>query len=111
MALPDEYCLRLAELHSEGEQRLVQVLSVALQESWTADLVRERLTRVRDLKALYAVSWHQSIVATASSRWMPDRFPEADYVHWVATHPDRRAGLGRRLNHRPVGDIGPTSVP
>ncbi|MGC8668900.1 MAG: GNAT family N-acetyltransferase [Chthonomonadales bacterium] len=96
--------LRRAAPSDEGE--LARVLAAAFEdEEWTPETVHARLTGEASVKAVYVAARGRSIGATASARYLPDRYPGLGYLHWVGTHPDYRGrGLGRMvtlaaLNH------------
>ena len=103
--LPEGYALRLAR-GDEDLAPLAATLSAAFADPWDADRVRAKLTATPDVQAVYMVTWRGLPVATASSRWLPDRFPDAGYVHWVGTHPDHsRRGLAAALLARLLRDF------
>ncbi len=94
--LPDGYVLRL--FNGDDLEYLASTLSAAFDEPWSRERVQTSLTETPDVKAVYVITWHGQPVATASSRWLPDRFPQSGYVHWVATHPQHvRKGLASAL--------------
>ena len=79
-------CAALPEVMSgQRFSLLADLLSEAFQETWTDATVLESLMRTSDVNAVYAVenTVAGTIVATGSSRYLPDRFPGAEYVHWV----------------------------
>ncbi|CAA9540561.1 MAG: hypothetical protein AVDCRST_MAG49-804 [uncultured Thermomicrobiales bacterium] len=95
--LPPGYELRLAA-GDDDLAPLAATLTAAFDDPWDADRVRRSLTEAPDVPAVYVVAWRGRPVATASSRWLPARFPDAGVVHWVATHPEHaRRGLGAAL--------------
>lgn len=58
------------------------------------------------------MEWQGRPVATASSHWLPDRFPGAGVVHWVGTRPDHaRLGLGSALLRRLLHDFDERGYP
>ena len=87
--LPKGYGLRA--LGRGAEPQLAQLLTLAFADTWDARRVSAALTRAPEVKAVYGVFYGSKLVATASSQHLPDRDPEAGFVHWVATHPDYRA--------------------
>lgn len=104
-SLPGGYEFRTADPDGD-EPTLAEVLSAAFREPWTVQTVRERLTRAADVNAVYVVTWRGAVVATASSRRVPDRFPGEGYVHWVGTHPDHtRKGIGAYIMARLLQDF------
>lgn len=95
-ALPAGYVLRLAE--PADDEAIAETLRESFAEPWDVELVRTRLTRAEDVVAVYVVAYDGRVVATASSRWVPDTYPGAGYVHWVGTHPAHaRKGLAAAL--------------
>jgi GNAT superfamily N-acetyltransferase len=94
--LPEGYRLRLAT--HDDDMALAETLTAAFEEKWDAARVSRDLTGARDVVATYVADWQGRPVATASSRWLPDRFPRAGYVHWVGTDPAHaRRGLAAAL--------------
>jgi len=95
--LPEGYALRQA--FSPGDDTaLAAALTAAFGEVWDAGRVRARLTDAPDVRAVYVVTRGGQIVATASHRRLPERFPDAGGVHWIGTHPDHtRKGLASIL--------------
>ncbi len=63
---------------------------------WDADRVRHQLLHAPDVQATFVAVHTPSgaIVACASHRTVPDRFPGASYLHWVGADPDH---AGRHL--------------
>jgi mycothiol synthase len=96
--LPAAYELREATGEADVPA-LAAALSAAFSERpWSADDVRRRLTAAPDVRAVYAITWQGEIVATASSRYLPEQFGETGIIHWVGTHPEHaRLGLGAAL--------------
>jgi mycothiol synthase len=94
--LPAGHTARLAR--PADEEAIAETLRESFGEPWDVELVRQRLTRSEDVVATYVVDHAGRVVATASSRWVPERFPGAGYVHWVGTHPAHaRKGLAAVL--------------
>lgn len=74
---------------------LTRLLDAAFSMQWTPALVHRELFDDPTVHATYLVRAHESIVATASARVLPDRYPGAGSVHWVASDPAHRGrGLG-----------------
>lgn len=95
--LPAGYALRRAS-SLDDDAALAATLTAAFPREWDVDRVRARLTEAPDVRAVYVVTWGRQIAATASHRWLPERWPEAGCVHWVGTHPDHaRKGLASAL--------------
>lgn len=102
--LPEGYVLRTSEYGDEPQ--LAGLLSAAFEDVWDVSRVAASLTRAPEVRAVYGVFRHQQLVATASSQHLPERDPEAGFVHWVATHPDYRAlGLSAALLAHVLGDF------
>jgi mycothiol synthase len=96
--VPDGYEVRLAV--SADEPSIAETLTAAFEPTSTQTQVfdvarvRRELTEAPDVDATYVAVWQGRAVATASSRWLPERFPGAGYVHWVGTDPaHKRRGL------------------
>lgn len=94
--LPAGYQLRLAT--DADEAALSETLTAAFADTWSVERVRRDLLDADDVEATFVVTHDGRAVATASSRWVPDRFPGAGYVHWVGTAPEHtRRGLAAVL--------------
>ncbi len=95
--LPVGYALREAD--DADVPALAATLSAAFPEGpWSAADVRQRLTDAPDVRAVYGVAWEGEIVATASSRYLPEQFGESGVIHWVGTRPEHaRRGLAAAL--------------
>ncbi len=91
---------------AEDRVRRVPIAAPEVEAARIAERVRRRLIAAPEVEATYVVDWHGRVVATASSRWAPQRDPDAGVVHWVATHPDHaRNGLGSALVARVLRDF------
>lgn len=85
---------------------LAETLSRAFGEVWSVGDVRNRLINAPDVHAVYVITWEGRVVATASSRHVPDYQLGTGYVHWVGTHPDHaRKGLATALIERVLQDF------
>lgn len=95
--LPVGYDLREAD--EADVPALAAMLSAAFpEEPWSEVDVQRRLTAAPDVRAVYVVTWQGEIVATASSRYLPEQFGETGIIHWVGTQPEHaRRGLGTAL--------------
>lgn len=92
--LPAGYTLRTFQ-EDDLEPLAVLLDAVFTEEAWTPELVKERLVAAPDVKKIFVIAQDDVLVATASARIDPERFPDSGYVHWVAVHPDHRGkGLG-----------------
>jgi mycothiol synthase len=96
--LPGGYELREATGEADVPA-LAAALSAAFPERpWSADDVRRRLTAAPDVRAVYVITCQGEIVATASSRYLPEQFGESGIIHWVGTRPEHtRQGIGAAL--------------
>ena len=94
--LPADCSLR--EARDADAPELARCLSAAFGGGWDAERVRRDLLTATDVMATFVVTMPakgtERIVATASDRDVPDRFPGAGYLHWVAVDP---AASGRHL--------------
>lgn len=107
--LPEGYVLCTSEYGDEPQ--LAGLLSAAFEGVWDVSRVAATLTRAPEVRAVYGVFRRDQLVATASSQHLPERDPEAGFVHWLATHwlathPDYRAfGLAAALLAHVLGDF------
>lgn len=90
---------RLRRARPADEAELARVLAAAFEDpEWSPQVVHNRLTGEDTVKAVYVAARGTIIGATASARYLPDRYPGLGYLHWVATHPDYQGrGLGRMV--------------
>ena len=86
------YVLRPA-VPADHEQ-LASLLSEAFGDSWGAQRVAEEFSPGNGVDATYVVASPAGVVATAAARRMPDRYPDAGYVHYVGARSSER---GKRL--------------
>ena len=86
------YTLRAA-VPADHEQ-LSEVLSEAFGDTWDAARVAEEFSPGNGVEATYVVVSPAGVVATAAARRLPDRYPEAGYLHYVGARSSER---GRRL--------------
>ena len=93
-APPNEpgYALRAAVPTDHGE--LAELLSEAFGDRWDAERVAAEFSPGNGVEATYVVVSPAGVVAAASARRLPDRYPEAGYVHYVGARVSER---GRRL--------------
>jgi mycothiol synthase len=103
--LPAGYAIRLAD-GDQDERDLSHVLTTSFEEEWPVERVRSSLTAAPDVLAVYVVTWNDRPVATASSRYDPEKFPGMGYVHWVGGLPEHAGhGLGSALMARLLQDF------
>jgi mycothiol synthase len=86
------YVLRPA-VPADHEQ-LAGLLSEAFGNSWDAQRVAEEFSPGNGVGATYVVAAPAGVVATAAARRLPDRYPDAGYVHYVGARASER---GKRL--------------
>lgn len=99
------YTLRRAVPGEYGQ--LAELLAEAFGDSWDAERVATEFSPGNGVEAIYVVvspavvsqavvsqAGAARVVATASARYLPDRYPEAGYVHYVGVRVSER---GRRL--------------
>lgn len=91
--LPPGFALRACQPKEAG------ALAVLLRDSfdddtWTADRARTALLDTPDVITTHVITHDGRMVATASSRLVPEQFPGSGYLHWVAADPGYR---GRQL--------------
>jgi mycothiol synthase len=93
-ALPLEpgYVLRRA-VPADHEQ-LAGLLSEAFGDSWDAQRVAGEFSAGNGVEDTYVVAAPAGVVATAAARRLPDRYPDAGYVHYVGARISER---GKRL--------------
>jgi mycothiol synthase len=103
--LPDGYRLR----EYAGEQdlpALAATLQEAFAEPWDEARTRRELTGAPEVRAVYVVDFDGTVVGTASSKVVADRFPGSGYVHWVGVGGAHlRRGLAAALLARVLHDF------
>ena len=105
LTVPDGYFVREVAT-TDDLTSLAETLSKAFGEVWGVDDVRGRLIDAADVHAVYVITCGERVVATASSRHVPEYQPSTGYVHWVGTHPDHvRKGLAAALIERVLQDF------
>src|SRR5579871_1551471 len=93
--LPAGYMLR--DGHEEDIPRLATVLGAAfLNTDWTSEEAHKSLIADASVKRIFVIECDGALVATASSRLLPNVYPDSGYVHWVGVDP---AHQGRRLGY------------
>lgn len=77
--------------YTQGDlESLALLLGEAFEDSsWTPGKVMDELILPENITA-YVVSYHSSVIATASARLSPVEFPGSGYLHWVAVSPKHR---------------------
>lgn len=69
---------------------LARLLTASFDEPWDAERVHRDLLDEPTVTAVVVVRHDERIVATASARTLPDRYPGAGYLHWVGADPAER---------------------
>lgn len=95
------YVLRSA-VPADYEQ-LAGLLSEAFGDSWDAQRVAGEFSPGNGVEATYVVAAPAGVIATAAARRLPDRYPDAGYVHYVgARFSERGKRLGEVVTRRVV---------
>lgn len=88
---PDLPCgAELRPIHPAETGALATLLSRAFDDARDEVWVRTYLTAALDVDTIYVVAQGGRLLATASARLLPTRFPSSGYVHWVGVDPDAR---------------------
>lgn len=98
LELPPGVSQRDAEPADAAE--LARLLETAFVDpTWTVERVNRALLEAPDVVRTLLLCEDGKIVATASARLAPERFPGSGYLHWVAADPGRAGrGLGRAIS-------------
>jgi mycothiol synthase len=72
------------------------LLHVTFGDVWTSERALEVLINADDVKTTYVIEHNREIVATASARLLPQMYPNAGYVHYVAASPNH---AGKKLGY------------
>jgi mycothiol synthase len=98
-ALPAGFAVR--RLLPREADALAVLLSRAFEDPWDEAKVRKVLVEAPDVEAIYVIADGTRLVATASARMLPDKYPAAGYIHWVGADPDYQGrGLGTLVSLR-----------
>ncbi len=93
--LPEGYELRAYQ--PSDLPNLVDLMREAFEdESWGEEKLKSALIEAPDVPLTFVIETKSEIVATASVRLLPERFPHSGYVHWVAVKKSQR---GLRLGY------------
>jgi mycothiol synthase len=94
--LPRGYLLRTYQ--DSDMPSLVATLADSFHEYWDDARVALELTAAPDVQTVYVVVHDDRAVGTASSRFVPERYPDAGYIHWVGVASEHlRRGLASAL--------------
>src|SRR5438876_558421 len=90
---------RLRQANSDDAAGLSAVLTAAFREEWDMDRVRRTLLDDESVAAVYVIEQEDArLVATASSRLVPQQYPGSGYLHWVGADPSVSGqGLGYQV--------------
>lgn len=91
-ALEPGYVLRKAG--PADHEELAGLLSEAFADSWDSARAAGEFSSGNGVEATYVVAAPAGVVATAAARLLPDRYPDAGYVHYVGARSSER---GKRL--------------
>lgn len=76
------------------------------EDDWGVERVHRELLDADDVPVTWVVDDDRRIVATASERYLPERFPGAGYLHYVAASPGRAGeGLGRLVTAQVLSQV------
>ena len=94
--LPSGYTLRT---FADGDMpSLIATLAESFREYWDEARVARELTAAPDVQTVYVVAHGDRVIGTASSRFVPARYPEAGYIHWVGVASEHvRRGIASAL--------------
>jgi mycothiol synthase len=94
--LPGGYTLRT---FADGDMpSLIATLADSFHEYWDEARVARELTAAADVQTVYVVAHGDRVVGTASSRYVPERYPDAGYIHWVGVSSEHlRRGIASAL--------------
>lgn len=109
--LPAGYLLRPYDADRD-RPALVATLIDSFREFWDEARLDRELTASPDVHTVYVVAHGPIVVGTASSRFVPARFPDAGYVHWVGVATEHlRRGLASALLARVLEDFRERGYP
>jgi hypothetical protein len=80
-APPHEYRYAMRAAVPADHGQLAELLSEAFGDRWDATRVAAEFSPGNGVEATYVVVSPAGVVATASARLLPDRYPETGYVH------------------------------
>ena len=98
--LPKGYSIRQAV--RKDEESLATLLTGAFpEEPWDCNRVVQKLLDTPEVRVTFVMEHRGELVATASERYLPDRFPGSGYLHWVGVNPKHQGmGLGKVISLR-----------
>lgn len=111
MSLPAGYTLRPYDAATDRPS-LIATLADSFQEHWDEARLDRELTATPDVHVVYVIAHGDRVVGTAASRFVPERYPDAGYVHWVGVATDHlRHGLASALLARVLQDFADRGYP
>lgn len=94
--LPEGYSLQVAG--PPEHPGIGEVLTEAFEEPWDAERVAKVLSPEEGVDAIYIVRGPAGPAAVASSRFLPEHYPGAGYLHYVGVRSSERGkGLGEAV--------------
>lgn len=93
--LPEGLVMR--EYRSADLASLTSLMQSAFEdEHWSEERIKNSLLEDTTIKKTLVIVDGEKVVASASARLLPDRYPHSGYVHWVGSLPEYR---GNRLGY------------
>ena len=87
--LPPGYTLRTRR--DDDLPKLADLMNRSFPEiGWDEAKAHDALIADETVKTTFIIEHGDELVATASARWQPDRYPHEGYVHWVGADPNHR---------------------
>jgi mycothiol synthase len=109
--LPEGYYLRPYDADYDRPS-LIATLTASFREDWDEARLDRELTAAPDVHTVYVVAHGGVVVGTASSRYVPGRFPDAGYIHWVGVASEHlRRGIASALLARVLEDFRERGYP
>ena len=109
--LPGGYVLRPYDAKCDRPS-LIATLTESFHEFWDEARLARELTASPDVHTVYVISHAGRVVGTAASRFVPARFPDTGYVHWVGVASEHlRQGLAAALLARVLGEFRERGYP
>jgi ribosomal protein S18 acetylase RimI-like enzyme len=101
--LPEKYLMRTTDFNEADMKALAETLDMAFGSQhgdWNVGRVQKELIDEKQVKKTFVIEEiGHGIVACASVRVIPDKYPGKGYMHWVAVHPDHQGqGLAAILS-------------
>lgn len=95
----------LRPANPDDAEPLAALMRAAYREGWDVARVRRELLDADDVPVTWVVD-DGGIIATASERYLPERYPGAGYLHYVAASPARAGhGQGRLVTEQVLSQV------